>query len=356
MARKTVSLKDLAQELNVSVSTVSRALKSHPDISQDMIEKVKELAQARNYRSANFAETAHLSSTKAVGVIVPNLERSFYSSIIGGIENYCKRKGYFIIIANSQESFEKEKECIENLIGLNVEGLIMCLSQETRDNAHFDQARRKDIPLVFFDRVCRTNEFSSVIADNADGAAAITDHLFESGSTKIAHIGGPKKLSITRERVAGYLRSLQENNLPYHDSHLVFCDLTPKGAAKALNKLLKTEDKPDAIFCVNDTVAYVVMKELKGKGYNIPDDIAVTGFNNELHSEFVEPTLTTVSHPTYEMGEETARLLIRQLRSEHKHSPRQIVMKTELVVRESSIKNNKNISKRTHYEVKQKEL
>ncbi|MFB6318508.1 LacI family DNA-binding transcriptional regulator [Saccharicrinis sp. FJH54] len=339
MARKTVSLKDLAQELNVSVSTVSRALKNHPDISQEVIDKVKALAKERNYRSANFAETTHLTSTKAIGVIVPNLERSFYSSIISGIENYAKRKGYFIIIANSRESYDKEKECVENLIGLNVEGLIMCLSQETQDNSHFDLARSKDIPVVFFDRVCRTNEFSSVVANNSEAAKDLTNHLYQTGSRRIAHIAGPKKLSITRDRVSGYLSGLQENDLKYNEEHLVYSDLTPVGAKKAIDKLMKSAETPDAIFCVNDTVAYVVMKELKERGYKIPQDIAVTGFNNELHSDFVEPTLTTVSHPTFEMGEETARLLIRQLQSEHKHSPRQIVMKTELVIRESSIKN-----------------
>lgn len=342
MTRKEVSLKDLAQELNVAVSTVSRALKSHPDISKEMTEKIIEHAKSRNYRSATFAGQSQLSSTKAIGVIVPNMERTFYASIISGIENYTKRKGYFIIIANSHESYEKEIECVNNLIGLNVEGLIVCLSQVTRDYSHFDQARRKDIPLVFFDRVCRTNDFSSVVANNIHAAKELTMHLFQTGCRKIAHIAGPKKISISKDRITGYLSGLQENGLDFNEAHLVHCDLTPSGARKALDKLLKAEDKPDAIFCVNDTVAYVVIKELKQLGFKIPEDLAVTGFNNELLSEFVEPTLTTVMHPTVEMGEETARLLIRQLQSEHKHSPRQIVIKTELVVRESSIKNIKN--------------
>lgn len=356
MARKSVSLKDLALELNVSVSTVSRALKGHPDISTELTEKVQELAKKRNYSSANVAEETKGVGTKAIGVIVPNIERNFYASIISGIEKYAKNQGYFIIISNSRESYENEKECVDNLIKLNVDGLIICLSQETNDFTHFDKARKKDIPVVFFDRVCRTNEFSSVIADNSDAAKALTNHLYESGARKIAHIAGPQKMYITKERVAGYLRGLEENKLLINNEHLVYCDLSPEGAVKAINKLLKSKVIPDAIFCVNDTVAYVVMKEIKARGYKIPEDIALTGFNNEFHSTIVEPTLTTILHPTNELGEETARLLIGQVESEYKHSPRQIVMKTSLVIRESSIKtkHSKNIKNLniSEYEIK----
>lgn len=350
MTRKAVSLKNLAAELNVSVSTVSRALKGHPDISKDMISRVRQLAKERNYVSANIAETTPASATKAIGVIVPNMERTFYSSILSGIEDYMKRKGYFVIIANSRESFENEKKCVENLINLKVEGLILCLSQETQDYSYFDHVREKDIPLVFFDRVCRTNEFSSVIADNANSAKELTNHLVENGAQRIAHIAGPKKLSITKERIAGYFMGLEENNIPFNNEYLVYCDLTPEGTQTAVRKLLSSNQLPDAIFCVNDTVAYIAMTEIKRQGYNIPEDIAVTGFNNEFHSIYVEPTLTTVEHPTVVMGEETARLLVHQLRSEHKHTPRQIVMKTNLVVRESSIKVNYKI--KAHYEVR----
>ena len=340
MGKKQVSLKDFAAILGVSVSTVSRALKNHPDISTEIKKKVNELARKWNYTVSPSSIGFKNPATKTIGVIVPNMVRYFYASIISGIERLANENGYFIVIANSNESYAREKECVQNLIKLNVDGLIVCLTQETSDYSHFDLAKQKDIPLMFFDRVCRTNEFSSVIADNSNAAKAITDHLNQSGSKRIAHIAGPKTLNITNERIAGYLMSLNDNGLEFDKDLIVYCDLSPNGASKAINKLLATPKIPDAIFCVNDTVAYVAMKEIKKKGLRIPDDIALTGFNDEFHSTIVEPTLTTVLHPTDEMGKETARLLIDQIESGQPHAPRQIVMKTTLVVRESSIKHN----------------
>ncbi len=339
MSQKKVSLRDLAYELKVSVSTVSRALKDHPDISKELKARIFDYAKKMNYAGIGTSQEKKSSATKTIGVIVPNMEKYFYASTITGIESYAKNKGYFIIIANSNESYANEIECVNNLIKLNVEGLIVCLSQETIDSSHFDKAWMKNIPVVFFDRVCRTNEFSSVVADNTDAAQAITNHLINCGAKKIAHIAGPEKLSITKERIAGYFKALEENKLKFNDEYLEYCNLSPEDSARAVNRLLKVANVPDAIFCVNDTVAYVAMKEIKRRGLKIPEDIALTGFNNEFHSTIVEPSLTTISHPTIELGEETARLLIRQLKSEHPHAPRQIVMKTKLVVRESSIKN-----------------
>jgi LacI family transcriptional regulator len=340
MARKTVSIRDLASELSVSASTVSRALKDHPDISIELKTRVHNLAKKWNYISASISNEQKSSATKTIGVIVPNMEKSFYASIISGIENYAKKEGYFIIIANSRENYETEIECINNLLKLKVDGLIVCLTQDTHSFTHFDTVLHKNIPLVFFDRVCRTNEFSSVVADNSDAAKELTLHLFKSGAKKVAHIAGPKKLYITKERIAGYFRGLEECHAKYKDEYLVHCDLTPEGALKAIKQLLNYEQIPDAIFCVNDTAAYVAMKEIKRQGYRVPEDIALTGFNNEFHSTIVEPTLTSMLHPTSELGEETARLLLGQIASEHKPAPRQIVMKTKLVVRESSVKNN----------------
>ncbi|MFT3738566.1 MAG: LacI family DNA-binding transcriptional regulator [Breznakibacter sp.] len=340
MAKKQVSLKDFANELGVSVSTVSRALKNHPDISWEIKQKVHDLAKRWDYTITAPQAGFHNPTTKTIGVIVPNMVRFFYSSILSGIESYAKNQGYFIVIANSNESYANEKECVDNLLRLNVDGLLVCLSQESLDFSHFDKARQHDVPLVFFDRVCRTSEFSSVIADNAEAAKAIVTHLKANGARRIAHIAGPKNLNISKERTAGYLMALNDGALEYNADLLVNCDLSLEGAADAVQKLMTARNKPDAIFCVNDTVAYVTIKELKKLGYKIPQDIAVTGFNNEFHSTLVEPPLTTVSHPTFEMGQEAARMLIDQIESGRPHSPRQIVMKTKLIVRDSSIKNN----------------
>jgi LacI family transcriptional regulator len=343
MSKNPVSLKDFAAQLGVSVSTVSRALKNHPDISDELKHKVQELAKQWNYIVAPASIGFHNPSTKTIGVVIPNMVRFFYSSILSGIESFARDKGYFIVITNSNESYENEVACIDNLLRLKVDGLIVCLSHNTQKYSHFDNARQKNVPLVFFDRVCRTSEFSSVIADNAEAAKNIVDHLKSGGSRRIAHITGPKNLNVTKERMAGYLMGLNDNGLEFDKELLVHCDLTPEGAAKAVRQLIEAQNRPDAIFCVNDTVAYVVVKELKKVGLRIPQDVAVTGFNNEFHSTIVEPPLTTVWHPTFEMGEETARLLISQIEGTQPHSPRQIVMKTRLIVRDSSLKNAENL-------------
>ncbi len=338
MATKKVSLKDMAEELEISVSTVSRALKDHPDIGKELKVKVFNLAKKYNYPVAQKTQTSKNNKTHTIGVIVPNVEKNFYASIISGVEEYAKQMGYFIIIANSRESYKSEIECVDNLMKLQVDGLIVCLSQETENNEHFLKARKKDIPLVFFDRVCRTGEFSSVIADNKEAAYKITSHLLDNQCTRIAHITGPSKLSVTKERIAGYSEALKDHGHPFLPEQLEYCDLSPDGAQKAVQKLMRQKNRPDAIFCVNDTVAFVVMKEIKQMGFKIPEDIAITGFNNEFHSTIVEPELTTIAHPTFEMGQETARLLLDQLASDFPHSPRQVILKTQMVVRKSSLK------------------
>lgn len=338
--QKKYSLKDFAKELNISVPTVSRALKNHPDIGKELKLKVWALAKRYDYPIGESKKANKEVGTKTIGVIVPNVERNFYASIISGIEHYAKNKGYFIIMANSQESYEIEKGCVENLLKLKVEGLIVCLSKETDNYEHFNKVNKQDVPLVFFDRICRSEEYSSVIADNSNAAKTITNHLITSGAKNVAHITGPPLLSVTKERVEGYKKALLENDLPYDKNNIVFSDLSTNSAKAAINTLLDGEKIPDAVFCVNDTVAYVAMKEVKKRGYKIPDDIAITGFNDEFHSVFVEPELTTISHPTFEMGQETARLLLGQIASNCPHAPRQIIMKTKLKVRDSSVKVN----------------
>lgn len=341
MEKKNISLKDLAKELNISISSVSRALKNHPDISAELVQRVQLLAKQKKYKPNPYAIRLLKHVSKTIGVIVPDIVTYFYSSVISGIESYTKEKGYSIVIASSQESLKKEQESIENLLNLRVDGLIMCLSQETSDYSHFDKIIEEKKPLVFFDRVCRTNEISSVVADNYEAARQVTIHFYESGARRIAFINGPGHLYISKERLAGYLEGLKDCGLKISHELLASCNMTPESAKIATQKLLSLKVKPDAILSINDTVAFASMKEVKKSGYKIPDDIALVGFTDEFHASIVDPELTSVMHPTFEMGQEAARLLINQLESNVPGTPRQIVMKTTLVVRDSSIKKKK---------------
>lgn len=338
MTKHHISLKDIAKKLNVSVSTVSRALKNHPDISSELTVKIQAIAKEWNYTPNPLAMGLLRQQTKTIGVIVPDIVTYFYSSIISGIEQVARENGYYIIIKSSYESYEKEKECIENLLMSRVEGLIACLAQDTKDYEHYDKIIENEIPLVFFDRVCRTDEVSSVIADNRDAAKQITLHLFEGGARRIAFIAGPEHLNITKERLQGYREAMRECGFSPADEIIEYINLNPFEARLATQRLLLRKKRPDAIFGINDTIAFEAMKEIKRAGLKIPGDISLIGFTDEYHATVVEPELTSVMHPTFEMGQEAARLLIRQSKFNEKLYPAQVVLKTKLIIRSSSIK------------------
>lgn len=336
--KKHVSLKDLANELGVSISTVSRALKNHPDISPEVCNKIQILAKERKYSPNPLAMGLLKRQTRTIGVIVPDIVTHFYSSIINGIEDEAEKKGYYVVVTSSNESYEKEKHCIQNLINLRVEGIITCISQDTNDYSHFDTVLENEIPLVFFDRVCRTSEFSSIVVNNIEASRQITNHFFQTGSKRIAHIAGPANLNISKERIEGYKLGLEDCNLPFDESLLVYSNLDLSSATFAAKKLLDLPYPPDAVFGVNDTVVFAAMKEIKKRGIRIPQDISLVGFTDDFHASFVEPSLTSIEHPTYEMGSKAAQLLLRQLGNEAVAAPSQIVVNTKLIIRESSVK------------------
>lgn len=336
MSKRPVSLKTIAQALNVSMSTVSRALHNHPNVRPVVVQRVQQLARELNYSPNPLAMALLSSQTRAIGVIVPDLVTHFFSSIISGIERVANENGYYIVIRSSYESYEKEQECLANLLNLRVDGIIMSLAQDTRDYAHFDPLLTKEIPLVFFDRVCRVGEVDTVVVDNQEAARRITRHFFESGCRRIGHLAGPSHLNISRERVQGYQQGLAECGLPFDERLLTACDLSIASATAATQRLLAAA--PDALFGVNDRATFAALKEIRRQNLRIPHDVALVGFTDEFHATVVEPALTSVVHPTVEMGEEAAHLLLRQMRAEAKPAPRQVVLMTQLVIRDSSAK------------------
>lgn len=339
MGKRHISLKDLAKELGVSISTVSRALKNHPDISPEMTKKIQALAEKRNYTPNPLAMGLLRQQTKMIGVIVPDINTHFYSSIISGIEKVAEEHGYFIVITSSNESMKKEVDAVQNLLKSRVEGLIVCLSQETNNFKHFEKLIKNEIPLVFFDRFCEELEVPAVLANGQDATKKITKHFFENGCKRIAYISGPEHLNISENRKVGYLNGLKECGLEYDEDLLMHCNLSIDEARGATRRLLQLKDKPDAIFGINDTVAYAAMLEVKKQGYKIPDDISLAGFTDEFHSTVVDPPLTSVSHPTEQMGEEAAELFFESIRK-GRNINKKVMLPIDLVVRESSLKKN----------------
>nr|WP_321377831.1 LacI family DNA-binding transcriptional regulator [uncultured Bacteroides sp.] len=334
--KKHVSLKQLAEELGVSISTVSRALKGSSEISQEMIDRVKALAKEMNYRPNPFAISLLKDTPRIIGIIVPDIVTHFYSSIISGIEDVATQNGYFAIITSSYEQYEREKQCVDHLINIRVEGIIACLSQETKNFSHFEDLANANIPIILFDRVCLTDMFSSVVADNSESARQVTLHLLNNGSRRIGFIGGSNHLDIVKQRKHGYLEALREKGISI-ERELVVCEkMTYDEGREATKKLLSLPNPPDAIVAMNDTLAFAAMKEIKQRGLRIPEDVALVGYTDEMHACYVEPNLTAVTHQTYKMGEAACNLLLNKLKNGEEI--KQVVIPTQLQIRDSSIK------------------
>ena len=342
-SQKHTSLKDIAQALGVSVPTVSRALKDSPDIRRALCEKAKWMAREMNYRPNPFALSLRKNAPRIIGVVVPDIVTHFFASILNGIENMAVKNGYFVIITTSHESYEHEKRNVENLVNMRVEGIIACLSQETTDYTHFAELKDINMPLIMFDRVCLTDQFSSVVADGEHSAQMATQHLLDNGCKRVAFIGGANHLDIVKRRKHGYLEALRNNKIPI-EKELVVCRKIDYEEGKiAAQTLLALPNPPDAILAMNDTLAFAAIEVIKSHGLRVPNDIALIGYTDEQHANYIEPKLSAVSHQTYEMGETACLLLIDQIRGDK--AIRQVMIPTHLQIRESSIKNKLDFNK-----------
>jgi LacI family transcriptional regulator len=337
MAKRHLSLKDLAAELNISISTVSRALRNHPDIGPEITKKVQELALAWNYTPNPLAMGLLKQETRMIGVIVPDLVTHFYSSIISGIEEYAKSRGYFILLASSYESMEREIESVSNLLKARVDGMIVCLSKETDRFDHFIRMIENEIPLVFFDRVCLSEQVPCVAIDNKDAVEKIVSHFHDGGYKRIAFISGPAHLNISHDRVEGYLSGLNKSGLDFDPDLLRPCNMLIEEAIQITAEWLALPEPPDAIFGINDMVIFAVMKELRIRGIKIPEEIGVIGFADEFHATFSSPQLTSTMHPTREIGIKAAELFFKKM--EDPGYAETVVLQTKLVIRESSARN-----------------
>lgn len=343
MKYNQVTIKDIARELGISPSTVSRALKDHPDISVETKKAVNELAERLNYQPNVVALSLRQSKTNTIGVIIPEIVHFFFSTIISGIEDVAYRAGYNVIVTQSNESLNREMSDMKALFNSRVDGMLMSISRETTNFDHIESTLAKGVPMVFFDRVYDTPTSSKVIVDDFAGAKEATLHLVEQGYKRIAHLEGPPNLEISLQRLKGYEEALRESNHPYLEELVVTC---PYGSIeegrRATEELLRLKNPPDAIFASNDPAAMGAMQAIKEKGLKIPDNVAVVGFSNWFFSAMMDPPLTSVDQPGFEMGQEAAKLLIRQIEKKNKDEgelmPETKILKTRLIVRASSVK------------------
>ena len=337
MPKQRVSLKDLAKRLGVSIATVSRALHSNPEIGKEMQNKVKALAKELNYRPNPFAQSLRSEAPKMIGVVVPNLVTHYYAAVLDGIETEARKAGYSVISANSHESQADETRAIDNFNSLHVDGIIACLAQDTTNYSHFEEISEMGIPLVFFGRTCMSERFSCVTANGDEAAQQATQHLIDTGSRRIAFIGGPNHLDMVRRRKHGYLEALRENRLPI-DRDLVACDRIDYDVAmKATLRMLEMPNRPDAILAFNDIITFAAFTAIKQKGLQIPEDVALIGFTTDEHSQYVTPRMSAIEDQSGLMGQTACQLLLRQIAGDNKIYKK--IVPQKIVIRDTSAKN-----------------
>lgn len=334
--KREITIHDIARKLNISASTVSRALNNNPKISSNTRKKVQELAIELGYRPNTVASNLRTQKTFTIGIVVPLINRHFFSSVISGVEEVAYKAGYNVIIAQSNDKFEKETAIAQSLYATRVDGIIISIAMETEEFDHLKLFTNKAIPLVFFDRVVADIDAHKVTVDDYTSGYKATKHLIEQGYKKIAHIGGPLNLQIYQNRLKGYKDALIDSGLEVNDKFIHHTRLTRQEGFNAVRKIMDAAHKPDAFFCANDTTALSATIYFKEKGIKIPDEIGIVGLSNEPFSELVTPSISTIKQPGFEMGQTACKLLIEQIENKDIAEFKNIVLPTELIIRESS--------------------
>ncbi|GHE74606.1 LacI family DNA-binding transcriptional regulator [Roseivirga thermotolerans] len=337
MKKGQVTIKDIAKELNISCSTVSRALKDFPGISPSTKKAVTELANKYNYRPNSIALSLRNQRTNVIGVIIPETVHFFFSTVISGIEDEAMKEGYNVMICQSNENYEREADSIDALMSARVDGLLVSISRETSDLEHLKKVVSEGTPMVFFDRLVEGMNASSVIVDDYQGAYDAVEHLIEQGCRHIVHLSGPSNLIIGRKRKEGYISALEDYEIPINEDNIIECrNGTEQEAERAMTQLLASGKKIDGVFASNDMAALGALKAVKKANIRIPEEVAIVGFSNWQFSSLIHPTLSSVAQPGYEMGREAAKLIFQEINESSNGKSIIRILDTELIVRESS--------------------
>jgi LacI family transcriptional regulator len=340
MKFEAITIKDIARALNLSVSTVSKALRGSHEISEETKTIIRAYASQHNYKPNPIAQSLKRGRSKSIGVIVCNIDNNFFSQAINGIESVARSKDYNVIITQSQESYEREVANSEHLSSRSVDGLIISLSAETKRIDHLVKLHEKGLPIVFFDRISDEIATHKVIANNFKGAFEATRHLLQQGFRRIATITSSASLSITQERLEGYKKALSDAGLEANSEYIKFCPhggMIQEETHQALTELLALECRPDAIFTASDRLSTTTLSLLRKMKIPVPDEIAMVGFTNSISADIFHPSLTAVVQPALEMGQLATDLLIQLIESKRPVVDfMKTVLETQLQIRDSS--------------------
>ena len=339
---KPTTLKEIAYQLGLSVPTVSKALKDYPDVSKKTKGLVKELAKTLNYTPNAFAVNLRTKESKTIGLIIPEIVHHFFSNVIKGIISQAEKKGYLVIILQSNESYDLEKKQVELLLRQQVDGVIISIANETADFTHLNDIININKPLIMFDKIAKIVPCSKVIIDDRKAAYDATKHLIDIGCKRIAHFRGPLLPQNSIDRFLGYKKALLDHNMQYDSSLVYICECGDnsfqEGETNA-KKILKDHNNVDGIFINTDLVAIGALTEFIRQGIKIPEQISIVGFSNWFMSSVISPSLTTINQPGFEMGKIAFKQLfkeIKKLKKEKKITPKTITLNTELIQRDSS--------------------
>lgn len=333
---KKPTILDIAKELNITFSTVARALNDHPAISAATKKAVRETADRLNYRQNKIASSLRSGRSNIIGVIVPNLHVSFFSSVVSGIEHVMNNNGYNILLYQSNESKKHESKGIETFLQSRVDGIISSVTTETGSDV-YQEIKSRNIPLIFFDRELSELKVSSVTIDDYKGGFIATEHLIKQGYKNILHITAHQEIAIFKERLRGYIDALKHYNLPVKEELIIKGNFSLEFGKEVIRQTRLQGINYDAVFALEDYTAMGAMQALKELGIKIPEEIGVIGFANEAFGSLVSPALSTIDQQTAKMGQETARLFLNQLKNESQPGePEKLILEPILIIRESS--------------------
>jgi len=342
MKFEAITIKDIAKALGLSTSTVSRALRGSYEISAETKKLVIEYAEKLNYRPNPIALSLKEKRSRSIGIVVCEIANNFFSQVINGIESVAYKRGYYVIISQSHESYEREVANTQYLASRSVDGLLISLSTETTDLTHLNKLHDKGLPIVFFDRITEEMQTHKVIANNFNGAYQATEHLIKAGFRRIAHVTIASHLSITKERLAGYKSALADHQLPYDEAMVRYCTyggLIYSETEQAVDALLGLKKRPDAIVAASDKLSTGCLTALAKRNIRVPEEIGIVGFTNSVMTDIFHPPLSSVRQPAFEMGQVAMELLIQIIESKHPITKYETkVLNTELSVKASSSK------------------
>ncbi|MEX2601870.1 MAG: LacI family DNA-binding transcriptional regulator [Balneolaceae bacterium] len=345
MKKKRTTISDIARELNVTPSTVSRAIQNHPRISDATKEAVWEMVEKLNYQPNNIAAALRKGKSNIIGVVVPTSDRHFFASVIRGIEEVIREEGYNLIICQSDDQFLKEQENIDALLQIQVDGIIASIAKETTDISHFEKIKQRGVPLVLYDRVSDSLDVNAVVTDDYLGAFKAVSHLIEQGCSRIAHFAGRQHINIYQDRLKGYLDALKKHGLDVDEDLIIESDLIQdtdlilKNGRELGKNLLGTSKPPDGIFSASDFAAMGAIQIFNEQNIQIPEEIALVGYSNDFSSSVIKPALTSVDQHTKRMGNFAAQLFLDQINTKSgDFTPRKTLLNPQLIIRESSMR------------------